>query len=283
MANHLRPEKKKTIVACLVEGLSIRATERLTGVHRDTILRHLIQVGERCQEVLDQYVRHVESDSIQVDEIWTFVFKKQKRLTDKDRVFAPEKGDQYVFVAMDADSKLVINHVIGKRDRWTTHEFTQDLSSRLNGNRPQITSDGFDAYAEAIESAFGDNVDYAQILKDYVAQHPGRGRYSPPRVSSVKKKTIRGNPHKGNISTSYVERQNLTMRMQMRRFTRLTNAFSKKLRNLKAAVALHFAYYNFCRVHQSLRVTPAMAAGLTDHIWELDELLWGEVPVRRAA
>lgn len=283
MANYLKPEKKKSVIACLVEGLSIRATERLTSVHRDTILRNLVQVGERCQEVLSTHIHDVDCDSIQMDEIWTFVFKKQKQLTTQDKMTTPEKGDQYVFVAMDADSKLVINHLIGKRDRWTTHKFIQDLSSRLNGNRPQITSDGFEAYAEAIDSTFGNNVDYAQLLKDYVAQRPGRGRYSPPKVSKITKKTIQGNPHKGNISTSYVERQNLTMRMQMRRFTRLTNAFSKKLRNLEAAVALHFAHYNFCRVHQSLRVTPAMAAGLTDHIWELDELLWGEVPVRQAA
>jgi len=274
MANCLKREQKRSVVKALVEGNSIRSTERMLEIHRDTIMRLLLVVGEACQDLLDQLIQNLNVDAIQCDEIWTFVQKKQRRLTDEEKKRRDDIGDEYVFVAMDADSKLVINHLIGKRDGYTTREFICDLSNRLNDEtRPQISSDGFESYVSAIEAEFGNTVDYGQIIKDYASEHPGRGRYSPPRVSTVHKETILGAPAEGDISTSYVERQNLTMRMSMRRFTRLTNGFSKKLRNLKAAVALHFAYYNFCRVHQSLKVTPAMAAKLTDHVWSVDDLL----------
>jgi IS1 family transposase len=283
MSNYLKQEKKIAILKAQVEGNSIRSTERMTGVHRDTIMRLLLEVGENCQNMLDKNIKHVDVDSIQCDEIWTFVAKKQRRLTDREKASRVDEGDEYVFVALDADSKLAISYLVGKRDRISAQKFIDDLGSRLNGNRVQISSDGFESYAEAIERKFGNDVDYSQIIKQYAAEGADRSRYSPPRVSTVIKETIIGHPDDGDANTAYVERQNLTMRMCMRRFTRLTNAFSKKLRNLKAAVALHFAYYNFCRVHQSLRMTPAMKAGLTDHVWEIEELLNYQPAMMKAA
>ena len=282
MANHLNFDKKVSVIHHLVEGNSIRATERLTDVHRDTICRLLVRVGEQCAAILDDMINDVAADSIECDEIWSYVGKKQKRCTKEEKKTG-ERGDQYVFVGLDSDTKLVISHLVGKRSAETTTAFIKDLGSRLSNDadyKPQISSDGFVPYIEAIERQFGDDVDYAQVMKDYVFTHAGRGRYSPPKVSGVSKFTIKGQPDEGDIGTSYVERQNLTMRMSMRRFTRLTNAFSKKLlRNLKAAVALHFAYYNLCRPHSSLRgSTPAVAAGLATEAWGplADDLLIGE-------
>lgn len=283
MANHLSFDKKRMAIHLLVEGNSIRATERITGVHRDTIMRLAVRVGEYCQQILDDHVQDVKATSIECDEIWCFVAKKQRRCTDIEKVLG-QVGDQYCYVALDADTKLAITHLVGKRDAATTTAFIRDLAYRLDdadADRPQISTDGFEAYINAIETAFGEDIDYAMLIKEYTAEHAGRGRYSPPSVSSTTKIPIKGDPNEGDIGTSYVERQNLTMRMSMRRFTRLTNAFSKKLRNLRAAVALHFCYYNFCRVHGSLKVTPAMAAGLTDRVWRLDELLADELPAAR--
>ena len=279
MANHLNLEKKKLIINCLVEGNSIRATGRLTGVHQDTVGRLALRVGEHCQALLDQLVRGVKADSVECDEIWAYVQKKQKRCSIIEKAWG-EVGDQYTFVAMDSDTKLVISHVVGRRDALTTRDFIRDLCARLDG-RTQISTDGFEQYVTAIEESFGEDIDFAQVVKEYVAEHPGRGRYSPPSVSKTTINVIKGNPVAAG--TSYVERQNLTMRMQSRRFTRLTNAFSKRLRNLKAAVALHFAWYNLCRVHRSLKVTPAMEAGLTDHVWDLGDLLACESPAARLA
>ena len=271
--NRLKKEKELAIVSALVEGNSIRSIERMTGVHRDTIMRLLNRVGERCSRLLDQHMVGFHSRNIQVDEIWTFCKKKEQRLSDAEHL-NPELGDQYVFVAIDADTKLVPTFTIGKRDSDNAHRFMSELRERLNGNgRIQMTTDGFRAYLPAVENAFGGDVDYAQLVKVYGAENPGPGRYSPPRVTETVSTTINGNPDPRHVSTSYVERQNLTMRMQMRRFTRLTNAFSKSLRNLKDALALHFAHYNFVRIHGSLRVTPAMAAGVTDRVWNLNELL----------
>ena len=271
--NRLKKEKELAIVSALVEGVSIRSIERMTGVHRDTIMRLLNRVGERCSRLLDQHMIGFHSRHIQVDEIWTFCKKKEQRLSDTERL-NPELGDQYVFVAIDADTKLVPTFTVGKRDSENAHQFMLELRERLNGNgRIQMTTDGFRAYLTAVENAFGADVDYAQLIKLYGAENPGPGRYSPPRVTETVSTTINGNPDPRYVSTSYVERQNLTMRMQMRRFTRLTNAFSKSLRNLKDALALHFAHYNFCRIHGSLRVTPAMAAWVTDRVWALNVLL----------
>ena len=215
-------------------------------------------------------MRNLPCRHIQVDEIWSYVQKKQRHITltdDTHRV-----GDQWTFVALDAETKLVPTYLVGKRNLSTAIAFMTDLSGRL-ANRVQISSDSLPAYVEAIEVAFGGDVDYGQLVKIYEAEPMGPGRYSPPRVTKTKRYAVYGAPDRDHISTSLIERQNLTMRMNIRRFTRLTNAFSKKIENMKAAVALHFAHYNFVRIHGSLRVTPAMEAGITNHIWTIEELL----------
>lgn len=268
--NILRMEKKLAVISALVEGNSIRATVRMTGVNKRTIIRLLLSVGHGCARLLDQKIRRLSCRLIQCDEIWTFVYVKQKRLNgNHHRV---HMGDQYVFVALDPETKLVPCFRVGKRDAENTWYFVQDLESRL-AHRVQLTTDGFRNYLPAVEDAFGANVDFAQLIKVYEHDESKRERYSPSDVVQVVPIPISGKPNPNLISTSYVERQNLTIRMQLRRFTRLTNAFSKKLTNLRAAVALHFAYYNFCRIHQSLRVTPVMAAGIEDELWSLERLL----------
>lgn len=260
------------VLDCLTEGCSIRSTERMTGVHRDTILRLLLRAGTSAADLLDTQLRNVRCQRVQVDEIWTFVFIKQHRLNGvHDHA---TMGDQYVFVSIDADSKLVINHRVGKRDSVNTYHFVADLSQRL-ANRVQLTTDGFRPYLMAVEDAFGANVDYAQLVKLYGQEKKrsdDREWYAPVRVVAAIPTPVQGKPDPWKISTSYIERQNLSMRTQIRRFTRLSLGFSKKLDNLKAAVALWFFFYNFRRVHTTLRVTPAMQAGLTDHIWEWPEL-----------
>lgn len=268
--NILRREKQEAAIAALVEGVSIRSVERMTGVHRDTIMRLMVRTGQGCANLMDSYMHNLKCQNVQVDEIWCFVGKKQRHLKDTDNL--EEVGDQWVWVALDADSKLIPTYLVGKRTADNAQAFIADLSNRLD-NRVQLSSDSLTLYMEAVESSFGAAVDYGQVVKAYEAEPMGAGRYSPPHVVSAERKVILGNPKTSKISTSYIERQNLTMRMQMRRFTRLTNAFSKKLENLKAAVALHFAHYNFVRVHSSLRVTPAMEAGVTDHLWSLSELM----------
>jgi IS1 family transposase len=218
-------------------------------------------------------MRNVRAKYIQADEIWTYVGKKDKHV----RVDDPEEfGNQWVFVAMDAETKLVPSYIVGKRTRETTYAFLLDLQKRLVDARFQLTTDGFVFYQRGVEDVFAGQADFAQLVKlfgDFGQFNTSEGRYSPPRITEVISKIRDGQPDPEHICTSHVERQNLTMRMQMRRFTRLTNAFSKKLENLKAACALHFAHYNFCRVHSSLRVTPAMEAGISDHVWTLGELL----------
>jgi len=271
--NTLKMEKRLAVISALVEGNSIRSTERMTGVHRDTIMRLLVSVGENCTHILDHHLRGFHSRLMEVDEIWTFVGKKERRLTREEKL-NPELGDQYVFVALDADTKLIPAFTVGKRDGETALQFMMDLQDRLQGNgKIQLTTDGFKAYIDAVEQAFGSDIDFAQIIKVFSAEHPGPGRYSPPKVSGTISTIINGTPNPNLISTSYVERQNLTMRMAIRRFTRLTNAFSKKLVNLKAALALHFAHYNFVRIHGTLRTSPAMAAGVTGRLWDLRELI----------
>jgi IS1 family transposase/transposase-like protein len=256
---------------CLLEGCSIRSTERLACIHRDTIMQLLVLAGEKCERLMNSRMRGLRSNFIQCDEIWTFCFKKQKRVRKDDPA---EFGDQWVFVAIDAETKLVPTFYVGKRSAASTRNFVNDLSQRIEG-RFQLTTDGFRFYVDAVERAFGSEIDFAQLVKLYgdYGQHDHAAKYSPSPIIEVISKVKQGEPDADHISTSYVERQNLTMRMAMRRFTRLTNAFSKKLENLKAAIALHFAYYNFCRVHKTLRVTPAMEAGLTDHVWSIQELL----------
>jgi transposase-like protein/IS1 family transposase len=256
-------------IKCLIEGCSIRSTERLTGLNRNTIMRLLELAGERCQKLLDARLRGLKCRYVQCDEIWTYVQKKQRQVRDGDR----EIGDQWVFVAMDAETKLIAPFCIGKRSIENTRALISDLHARL-ANQIQLTTDGFHFYTKVVEEVFGLDVDFAQLVKLFgdFGQF-GNERYSPSPIVEVISKVRIGNPSKRDISTSFIERQNLSIRMAIRRFTRLTNAFSKKLANLRFAVAIHFAYYNFCRVHSTLRVTPAMEAGLTDHVWSIAELL----------
>lgn len=268
--NKLKAQKQELVVSALIEGSSIRSTERMTGVHRDTIMRLMVRVGDACKDLMDQKMINLPCEKVQVDEIWCYVGKKQRHLKDEDD---PNKfGDFWTWVALDADSKIVPTYKVGKRTSEMALEFIGDLSSRLE-NRIQLSSDMLKHYVEAVESAFGSEVDYGQIVKSYEAEQIGPGRYSPPKVVSATKTPIVGNPSFKNISTSYVERQNLTMRMSMRRFTRLTNAFSKKVENLNAAVALHFAHYNFVRIHKTLKCTPVMEAGIDSRLWSIGDLV----------
>jgi transposase-like protein/IS1 family transposase len=267
-----RPEAAEQALKCLLEGCSIRSTERLTGLNRNTIMRLLLVAGERGSKLLDSRMRNLNARYLQVDEIWCYVGKKRSNVRIGD---SPDLGDQWIYVAIDAESKLVPAFFVGKRIRPHTAQFLWDLQGRL-ATPTQLTTDGLNHYTVAVPECFGPEHSFSQLTKLFgdFGQHDGPGgRYSPPKIAGVISKVRMGDPDPKQISTSFVERQNLTMRMAMRRFTRLTNAFSKKVSHLKAAVALHFAYYNFCRVHSSLRVTPAMEAGLTNHVWSIAELL----------
>ncbi len=270
MANVLPRDKQLAILRCLVEGCSVRSTERMVDVSRETVLSLLVRVGEGCEKLLDCTMRNLNCECIEVDEIWGFIQKKQRHVRASDD--PPVVGDAWTFIALDADTKLIPAFRVGKRDASNTNAFISDLASRLS-TRPQITSDGLALYIDAIESAFGHDVDYGQVIKSYEAEPAGAGRYSPPKVTSIEKAIVFGDPDLESMSTSYVERQNLTMRMQIRRMTRLTNAFSKLTRNHRAATALHIAHYNFVRRHQTLRTSPAMAAGITDTLWDIGQLL----------
>jgi IS1 family transposase len=269
--NKLATADRVRVLAAPVEGNSICATVRMTGVAKNTIVKLLADVGAACAEYHDEHVRNITSKRIQCDEIWSFVHSKQRNVpADRRGVFG--FGDVWTWVAIDADSKLVLSYLVGLRDVGYAVEFMRDVKGRL-ANRVQLTSDAHKPYLVAVTEAFGDEVDYAQLVKMYGAAPTDPGRYSPPVCIWTKATPRIGDPDKGHVSTSFVERQNLTMRMAMRRFTRLTNAFSKKVENHAHQVALHFMHYNFCRVHQTLRVTPAMEAGLTDHVWEIEEIV----------
>ena len=269
--NVLPIEKQIQIINSLVEGCSVRSTARLVGVEHKTVLRVLLRAGERCERLLDERMRNLHARYIQVDEMHGYVQVRQKNL-DPDRHDAMTMGEQYVFIAIDSETKLVPSFRVGKRNSQNAYLLMRDLESRL-ASRVQITTDGFRPYVMAIDDTFGVNVDYAMLVKVYGADESSRERYSPSEIIDAVPTVVTGDPEPYRISTSHVERQNLTVRMQMRRFTRLTNAFSKKLENLKAALALYFAWYNFCRVHSTLRVTPAMAAGISSEIWPLDRLV----------
>ena len=266
MANILPIEKQALAISALVEGTSIRSVERMTGIHRDTIMRLSVRVGQACEKLSDETMRQLHCDKIEVDEIWGYVGKKQRQIRKGD---AAELGDAWTFVAIDPETKVVPCFQVGKRDHLTTEAFISDLSSRMT-NRIQLSSDAMIHYANNVETAFGDEVDYGQIVKTYHTADTA-GRYSPPDIQSVTRSCILGVPHR--VSTSIVERQNLTMRMHCRRLTRLTNAFSKKLENFKAAVALHFAYYNFVKIHSTIRCTPAMACGVSQRLWTVTDLV----------
>lgn len=268
--NNLKSHKQEMVISALVEGSSIRSVERMTGVHRDTIMRLMVRVGNACEKYMDRVMRNLKCEKVQVDEIWCYVGKKQNHLTNMDN---PNKcGDFWTWIALDADSKLIPSHRVGKRDSREAKLFIQDLSSRLE-NRIQLSSDMLKFYVTAVEESFGADVDYGQIVKSYEADYIGPGRYSPPQVVSAERSVLMGNPDPKHISTSYIERQNLTMRMSMRRFTRLTNAFSKKVENLKAAVSLHFCHYNFVRIHKTIKCTPAMEAKVDNRLWTVGDLI----------
>jgi IS1 family transposase len=262
------------IVHLLCEGMSIRAITRTTGASKNTVTKLLIDAGKACMAYHDQFVRRVKASRVQVDEIWTFTYAKQKNVAGAKA--APEgAGDTWTWTALDADTKLIVSYFVGQRDAECALEFMHDLRSRLR-NRVQLTSDGLVTYLTAVEKAFGADVDYAQLVKIYgeprFATGPDR-RYSAGECCGARKRRVTGHPDPREVCTSFVERQNLTMRMHMRRFTRLTNAFSKKVENHAYAVALHMMYYNFVRIHQKLRVTPAMAAGVSDRLWEIGDIV----------
>ena len=264
-------EKAVQILNLLVEGVGINATSRLTGVHKETVLSVLSLAGERCERIMDEKVRNVTVEHVQADEIWSFVHCKQKNVRDDQNDH--EIGDQYTWVAMDRDSKFVLSYVVGKRNGYNALCLMTDLCGRL-ANRTQLTTDGFAPYVGAVEDAFRADIDFAQLIKIYASPiEERRGRYSPSECIGAVPTSVTGSPDPEMICTSHVERANLTMRTFIRRMTRLCLGFSKKLDNLKAAVALYFAWYNFVRIHGSLKVTPAMEAGITDHVWTLRELI----------
>ncbi len=270
--NRLSTAERARIVSCLVEGNSLRATARMTGFARMTIEKLLRDLGKACAQYQDEHLRNLTTKRVQCDEIWSFVYAKKKNVTTEITEKHPDAGDAWTWTAIDADSKLVISWLVGSRDAGAAYTFMTDVASRLR-NRVQMTTDGHKPYLEAVESAFGSDIDYAVLQKIYGAEAGSETRYSPAVCLGCKVEEISGQPNAKHISTSYVERQNLTMRMHMRRFTRLTNAFSKKFEMLAHNVALHFMYYNFGKVHQTLRVTPAMESGVSDHVWSIDELV----------
>jgi transposase-like protein/IS1 family transposase len=265
-------DKAVSVLALLLEGMSIRSVERVTGAHRDTILRLLILAGDRCETLMVDKVCNLAVKDVQADEIWGYVFKREGHKWEHEKD-AAEIGDAYCFVGMERTSKLVLAWHLGKRDTVATDTFIGKLRYATGDNRFQLTTDGFKPYIKAVEMYLSDRVDFAQLIKVYGVSRDGEQRYSPAEVVDSVPVEIMGRPDRDRICTSHIERQNLSIRMGMRRMTRLTNGFSKKWRNLQAAYSLWFAYYNFCRRHQTLRVTPAMESGLTDHIWNLQELL----------
>ena len=268
--NKLPATERAHILHLLCEGMSIRAITRLTGASKNTVAKLLIDAGKACAAYHDANVRNVKAARVQVDEIWSFTYAKQKNVATAKA--APDRaGDTWTWTAIDADSKMILSYLVGDRSGESAMELMDDLRDRL-ANRVQLTTDGHKAYLEAVEGAFGDDVDFAQLVKMYGPTITAPGRYSPAECTGAKKNRITGNPDYKHVSTSYVERQNLTIRMHNRRFTRLTNAFSKKVENHEYAVALHMMYYNFVRIHKTLRVTPAMASGVTEKLWEIADI-----------
>jgi IS1 family transposase len=270
--NKLDSAKRTQIVSAIVEGCSIRSIVRMTGASKNTIAKLLVELGAACSEYMDKALVNLKSEHIQCDEIWSFIAAKQRNVTPELRAQNPAAGDCWTWVALDADSKLVVSWRVGKRDWESAKDLAVDIQKRL-ANRVQLTSDGLKFYFHAVSYAFGqENIDYGVLEKIY-GSTPGETRYSPAEIVGCKRKKRLGNPDPKHISTSYVERQNLTMRMSMRRFTRLTNAFSKKIENHVATLAIFYMHYNFVRIHQTLRVTPAMAAGVTDRLWAIEDLV----------
>ncbi len=269
--NCLDSESRARVVNCLIEGCSIRAAVRMTGVAKNTIVKLLSDLGCACAGYHNRNVRNLRVRRLQCDEIWSFVGAKAKNTSLKKK--QEGWGDIWTWVGIDADTKLVVSYLVGGRDSGWATNFMEDCAKRIS-NRVQITTDGHRAYLEAVENAFGADIDYAMLQKIYgVPSDEETRRYSPAKCIGCDLKVVSGDPDPQHVSTSYVERQNLTMRMQMRRFTRLTNAHSKKVDNHRHMVALHYMHYNYCRLHSSLRVTPAQEAGLSDHVWSVEELI----------
>jgi IS1 family transposase/transposase-like protein len=276
MLGTMRIDEAKALMALnmLVEGCSIRTIERLTSIGKTAILNLLVLAGERCEKLMRERIKSIPLELVEADEIWGYVQMKEARKESRGLADDNTVGDAYCFVGIEAKTKLIACYELGRRDIPTATRFIEKLQ-RASDGRFQLTTDGLRAYVGAVEDVFGADIDYGMLIKSYVSDTTGKGerRYSPGDFIAATKLTVTGNPDHSKLSTSYVERQNLTIRMMMRRLTRLTNAFSKKWENLNKAYALHFAYYNFCRVHSSLRVTPAMEATITDHVWSIAEML----------
>jgi IS1 family transposase len=269
--NKLSIEKRAQVVGCLVEGMSIRSTVRITGAAKNTVTKLVVELGAACAEYQDKALRDLPCKRVECDEIWSFCYAKEKNVP-QDLKGQLGYGDIYTWTALCADTKLIASFMVGKRDAEYGNAFMLDLASRLK-NRIQLTTDGHKVYLNAVENAFGHDIDYAMLIKVYgKATKDDERKYSPVECTGTEIVTITGDPEEKHISTSYVERQNLTMRMSMRRFTRPTNGFSKKIENHFFATALYFMYYNFGRIHKTLRVTPAMEAGISDHVWTLEEI-----------
>jgi transposase-like protein/IS1 family transposase len=270
--SYIPQDKVVLVLRLLVEGNSIRSTQRISGLDQNTIMKLLVLAGEKCEKLMGRVLVNVPVRDVECDEIWGYVGKKEGHKTTEEANDATI-GDAYTFVAIERHSKVILNFALGRRDQATTDVFVEGLRGATAPQSFQITTDGFGPYRSAITTTLHDRCDFAQLIKVYRASVAGEARYSPAEVASTEVVPVMGRPDPERICTSIVERQNLTMRMQIRRLTRLTNAFSKKWENLWAALCLHFAYYNLCRIHKSLRVTPAMEAGITDRVWEIAELL----------
>ncbi|MCX7183962.1 MAG: IS1 family transposase [Nitrosospira sp.] len=272
--NKLSNEKRAQILAVLCEGMGINAATRITGASKNTVLKLLADAGEACAKYQDEAMRNLKCKRVECDEIWSFVGMKQKNVPE-ELAGILGYGDVYTWTAIDADTKLIPCWHVGTRDADSAYAFINDLASRL-ANRVQLTTDGHKAYIDAVEGAFGNDIDFAMLVKHYSNPSEAKQaqkRYSPSQFISADKRRITGDPDVKNVSTSYVERQNLTMRMHMRRFTRLTNSFSKKLENHMHAISLYFMFYNFCKIHKTLRVTPAMAAGISTTLWDISDIV----------
>jgi IS1 family transposase/lambda repressor-like predicted transcriptional regulator len=269
--NRLSTARRAQIVAALVEGNSLRSITRMTGVSINTVTKLLVELGTACANFHDDHVRNVTTKRVEADEVWTFCYARRENVPEaKKGEFG--YGDVWTWVGLDTDSKLVLSWTVGRRDAQTGYEFMHDLADRL-ANRVQLTTDGLHAYLVAVASAFGNDIDYARLIKVYGSDPNAERRYAPPVCLSSKEEIISGTPDPGYISTSYIERQNLTMRMSMRRFTRLTNGHSKKIQNHCHALALHYVHYNFARKQAALKGTPAMAAGLADRVWSIEDII----------
>jgi IS1 family transposase len=284
--NHLNASTRAQVISCLVDGCSVRATVRIAGVCKKAVLRLLVDAGRVCAEYQDGAFRNLKPRRIQIDEVWSWIECKRATVTPTIAARNPNAGDVWLWVALDADTKLVMAHMIGSRTPPTAYEFMKDVASRIQfidplrplaeQHRVQITTDGLYWYVDAVDHAFGANVDYAMQQKEFggvAADKSAAARYSPSKITSVTTEVIKGNPNPKHISTSFVERQNWTVRTNLRRYTRLSNGFSRKLENHIAAVALQYFVYNFIRIHRTLRVTPAMAAGVTTKLWEVSDLV----------